>query len=201
VTPALRPAVFLDRDGTIIEEMGYLVPGVPVHLYPFAARAIAKLANAGFAVVVVTNQGGIALGMYDHAFVDETHAALDGVLAAAGAPVARWYFCPHHPKGSVPAWTGACECRKPEPGMVERASRELQVDLARSWVVGDQWRDVELARRAGARGILVRTGHGASLEHEWPDGVERPPVICDDLDAAAEHILAATAPTDRRAEH
>ena len=185
----MRPAVFLDRDGTILDELGYVTPGTEVRIYPFSAAAIARLTAAGFPVVVITNQGGIALGMYDHDFVEATHAQLARTLAKDGAEIAGWYFCPHHPEGIVAEFTGACECRKPGTGMLESAARELKLDLSRSWVVGDQWRDIELARRAGAQGILVRTGYGAGLEKDWPAELARPPVVCDDLMAAAEHII------------
>jgi D-glycero-D-manno-heptose 1,7-bisphosphate phosphatase len=188
----MRPAVFLDRDGTILDELGYVVPGSEITIYPFSAAAIAKLTEAGFPVVVITNQGGIALGMYDHAFVDKTHAALADTLAQDGARIAGWYYCPHHPEGNVAAFTRTCECRKPGTAMLETAAREHDLDLQRSWVVGDQWRDIELARRAGARGILVRTGYGAGLEADWPRDVPPPPVVCDDLLAAAEHIIRET---------
>ena len=189
----MKPAVFIDRDGTILDELGYVVPGSEIKIYPFSAPAIVKLSQAGFPVVVITNQGGIALGMYDHAFVDQTHKDLAEALADDGAEITAWYYCPHHPDGKVVEFTQVCECRKPGTKMLETAARELGLDLTRSWVVGDQWRDIELARRAGARGILVRTGYGAGLEANWPEEVARPPVICDDLMDAADHILSATA--------
>ena len=188
----MKPAVFIDRDGTILDELGYVVPGLEIKIYPFSAPAIIKLTEAGFPVVVITNQGGIALGMYDHAFVDRTHAELAEALARQGAHITKWYYCPHHPEGKVVEFTRICECRKPGTAMLEAAARELQLDLQKSWVVGDQWRDIELARRAGARGILVRTGYGAGLEADWPKDLARPPVVCDDLLAAAEHIIAST---------
>jgi D-glycero-D-manno-heptose 1,7-bisphosphate phosphatase len=189
----MKPAVFIDRDGTILDELGYVVPGSEITIYAFSAPAIVKLNGAGFPVVVITNQGGIALGMYDHAFVDKTHADLANTLKRDGAEIAAWYYCPHHPEGKVPQFTQVCDCRKPGTRMLEAAAIELGLDLKRSWVVGDQWRDIELARRAGARGILVRTGYGAGLEADWPRDVPRPPVVCDDLMAAAEHIINASA--------
>ena len=188
----MKPAVFIDRDGTILDELGYVVPGSEIKIYPFSAPAIVKLTEAGFPVVVITNQGGIALGMYDHAFVDQTHADLADALAKDGATIAAWYYCPHHPEGKVAEFTQVCACRKPGTAMLEAAARAHDLDLQKSWVVGDQWRDIELARRAGARGILVRTGYGAGLEADWPKGVERPPVVCEDLLAAADHIIETT---------
>lgn len=190
----MKPAVFIDRDGTILDELGYVVPGSEIKIYPFSAPAIVKLTEAGFPVLVITNQGGIALGMYDHAFVDQTHASLAERLAEGGATIAAWYYCPHHPDGKVAEFTRVCDCRKPGTAMLEAAAREWDLDLSRSFVVGDQWRDIELARRAGATGILVRTGYGAGLEAEWPQDVARPPVVCDDLMAAADHIIKTSSP-------
>jgi D-glycero-D-manno-heptose 1,7-bisphosphate phosphatase len=185
----MRPAVFIDRDGTLLDELGYVTPGKDISIYSFSAPAIARLTQAGFPVVVITNQGGIALGLYDHAFVDDTHAWLDETLRQSGADIAAWYYCPHHPEGKVAEFTQACGCRKPATGMLESAARDLKLDLSASWVVGDQWRDIELAHRAGARSVLVRTGYGRGLEADWPEDIARPTIVCDDLLAAAEHIL------------
>ena len=185
----MKRAVFLDRDGTILDELGYVTPESEIKLFPFSAEAITRLTAAGFPVVIITNQGGIALGLYDHAFVDATHAQLSKTLAQAGADVTAWYYCPHHPDGKVSEFTGACECRKPATGMLDAAARDLGLDLAGSWVVGDQWRDIELAHRAGARSVLVRTGYGRGLEVNWPADVAPPTTICDDLLAAADHIV------------
>jgi D-glycero-D-manno-heptose 1,7-bisphosphate phosphatase len=166
-----------------------VTPEKTISLYPFSAPAIRKLTSAGLPVVVITNQGGIALGLYDHAFVKKTHAWLDATLKQAGAAVTAWYYCPHHPDGKVAEYTGPCECRKPATGMLDAAARDLNLDLAASWVVGDQWRDIELAHRAGTRSVLVRTGYGHGLEADWPADIASPTVVCDDLLAAAGHIL------------
>jgi histidinol-phosphate phosphatase family protein len=186
----MQPAVFLDRDGTILDELGYLTPDSTLHVYPYSLDAIRVLSTSGFRVIVITNQGGIALGLYDAAFVDRTHAALDARIAAGGARVTAWYYCPHHPEGVVPSLTGACECRKPGTGLVTRAAREHGIDLTRSWVVGDQWRDIEVAHRTGARSVLVRTGNGARAEETWPTDIERPTLVADNLIAAAARILS-----------
>ena len=185
----MRPAVFIDRDGTMLDELGYVTPASEIRIYPFAADAIARIGAAGWPVVVITNQGGIALGLYDHAFVDATHAELARTIAQSGAEITGWYYCPHHPEGKVPEFTQACECRKPGIGMLQAAARDLALDLAASWVIGDQWRDIELAHRAGARSVLVRTGYGATLEADWPADVAPPTIVCDDLLAAATHIV------------
>lgn len=190
----MRRAVFLDRDGTILDELGYLTPDSTVHVYPFSIDAIRLLARAGFAVVVITNQGGIGLGLYDHAFVDRTHADLSRQFEAGGAAIEGWYYCPHHPEAVVPEFKQVCGCRKPATGLVTAAAKDLDLDLSASWVVGDQWRDIEVAHRTGARSVLVRTGYGRRLEHHWPDGVARPTLVADNLMEAAARILAMTAP-------
>jgi len=187
----MKPAVFLDRDGTILDELGYLTPDSTIHLYPYSIDAIRLLSRAGFAVVIITNQGGIGLGLYDHAFVDRTHAMLGAKFAEGGAEVAGWYYCPHHPEAVVAEFKMVCECRKPATGLVTAAAKDLNLDLGASWIVGDQWRDIEVAHRTGARSILVRTGYGSGLEAKWPEKIAPPTAVADNLMAAAAHILRA----------
>jgi D-glycero-D-manno-heptose 1,7-bisphosphate phosphatase len=189
----VKPAVFIDRDGTILDELGYLTPASTIHLYPYSIDAIRLLGRAGYSVIVITNQGGIGLGMYDSAFVDRTHAMLAEQFQAGGARVDGWYYCPHHPDAVVPEFKRICECRKPATGLVTAAARDLNLDLGRSWVIGDQWRDIEVARRTGARGILVRTGYGRGLEANWPKDIALPTLISDNLMSAAAHILGSPA--------
>jgi D-glycero-D-manno-heptose 1,7-bisphosphate phosphatase len=187
----MKRAVFLDRDGTILDELGYLTPDSTIHVYPFSIDAVRLFSRAGFAVVVITNQGGIGLGLYDHAFVDRTHAGLSAQFAAGGATIDGWYYCPHHPEAVVPAFKMVCECRKPATGLVTAAARDLDIDLKASWVVGDQWRDIEVAHRTGARSVLVRTGYGRRLETNWPADVAKPTFIADNLAEAAARILTS----------
>lgn len=187
--PALAPAVFLDRDGTLIEEAGYLDRLDGLTLFPSTVDALRLLARGGFRLVVVTNQSGIALGLFDEAFVAATHAALQARLQAAGASIDGYYYCPHHPAGHVPEHTRACECRKPEPALVHQAASDLPIDLSRSFMVGDRWTDVQLAARAGmAGGILVRTGYGRSAEARPPEGTF-PAMVAEDLMEAAAWLL------------
>jgi D-glycero-D-manno-heptose 1,7-bisphosphate phosphatase len=159
-----RPAVFLDRDGTLIEEVGYLDRPERVELYPYSTAAVRALNRAGIVVVIVSNQSGIARGFFTPAVVDAVHEHIAGLLGRGGATIDAYYYCPHHPDGKVREYARACDCRKPGRGMVDRAVRELGVDPGRSFVVGDRWLDVQLARTVGGRGILVRTGYGASEE-------------------------------------
>jgi D-glycero-D-manno-heptose 1,7-bisphosphate phosphatase len=138
---------------------------------------------------MITNQGGIGLGLYDHDFVKATHDRLTQQFGAAGAGIDAWYYCPHHPEAVVEQYRMVCGCRKPAPGMLNDAARELDLDLSRSWVVGDQWRDVKLAHVAGCRSVLLRTGHGAAQEAAWPRDVSPPTATCDNLIAAVSVIL------------
>ncbi len=184
------PAVFLDRDGTMIEDVGYLDALSRVVYYPWTVDAIRILNRAGLRVVVVTNQSGIARGFFTEAFVQETHRSIDARLAAGGARVDGYYYCPHHPAGRVAEFARACDCRKPGPGMIDSAARDLDLDPARSFVVGDTWLDIGLARSVGARGILVRTGGGAAWEDRPPNGLAADAVV-DNLAAAAGWIIAS----------
>jgi D-glycero-D-manno-heptose 1,7-bisphosphate phosphatase len=185
----MRPAVFLDRDGTLIEERNYLDRLDLIAPFPGAAAALTRLRDAGFALVVVTNQAGVARGYFDEDFVRRAHEHLAALLARAGIVLDGYYYCPHHPEGTVDRYRRVCRCRKPAPGMVEDATRDLDLDVARSFVIGDKWLDVELAQNAGARGVLVRTGYGADVEAEAPQGVQ-PFAVVDTLAGAADVILA-----------
>lgn len=187
---SLRPAVFLDRDGTINEDVGYLSELPQLTLYPWAIDAVRLLNRAGYLVVMVTNQGGIGRGMIRPEFVGELHAEIDRRLAAGGAVVDGWYSCPHHPEALVEALRVACECRKPAPGMARDAARDLGVDLERSWVVGDKWSDVQMLQRLGGRAILVRTGWGELEEGVRPEG-QTVDAVCDSLAGAVAHVLTA----------
>jgi D-glycero-D-manno-heptose 1,7-bisphosphate phosphatase len=187
----VRPAVFLDRDGTIIEEAGYLDRLERLVLFPYSIDAIRSLNRAGFAVVIVTNQSGIARGIVRETFVGEAHQRIAARVEAGGARIDAFYYCPHYPSGTVREFTCVCECRKPAPGMFRKAAADLDLDLARSFVVGDRWHDVESAQSFGGRGILVRTGYGAG-EQQCDPGSAKPVAIVDDLAAATAWILEQT---------
>jgi len=181
-------AVFLDRDGTLIEEVGYLDRVERVDLYPWTIDAVRAFNRAGLRVVLVSNQSGVARGFFTEAVVDDVHRHLASLLAAGGAHIDAYYYCPHHPDGKVREYALACDCRKPQRGLVDRAVRELDVDPERSYVVGDRWLDVALARAVGAKGILVRTGYGATEEMRPPHGL-RADAIADNLIGAASWVL------------
>jgi D-glycero-D-manno-heptose 1,7-bisphosphate phosphatase len=161
-----RPAVFLDRDGTINREVDFLSDPTELELLPGAAQAIARLNEAEWAVVVVTNQSGIARGFLDEERLAEIHGALETLLEMEGAKLDAIYFCPHHPTVGEDPYRLDCSCRKPAPGMILRAAVELGLDLRASWIVGDSLRDLDAGAAAGVRGILVGTGKKESLEEE-----------------------------------
>lgn len=178
---APRRAVFLDRDGVLIEEVDYLSRVSDLRLLPGSAAAVRRLRQAGWLVIVVSNQSGIARGYFTLATLKRIHAKLAGQLRARGAKLDALYFCPHHPKPQ-----GRCECRKPKIGMLLAAARRFKIDLKASYLVGDASSDISAARRAGCTGVLVRTGHGGK------DGKYRakPAVTLKDLAAAADWILS-----------
>lgn len=156
--------VFLDRDGTVCEDVGYLDDASNLKVYPFAVDAIRRLNAARFCAILVTNQSGVARGFFDEAAIGVIHDELERVLAAGDARLDGIYYCPHHPTAGILPFRTDCDCRKPRPGLLLRASDEHGIDLAHSYVVGDKYSDVELGHRAGARSVLVRTGYG---RQEW----------------------------------
>lgn len=181
-------AVFLDRDGTLIEEAGYLDRIERLVFFPYTVDAVRVLNRAGFAIVVITNQAGIARGIVREAFVAEAHRHISMRLEAGGARIDAFYYCPHYPEGLVEAYRTTCDCRKPQPGLLRRAAVDLDLDLARSFVVGDQWHDLAAGRAVGARGVLVRTGLGWRAEAK-PEAQLVPDAIVDNLMDAAAWIL------------
>ena len=176
----LRPAVFIDRDGTIMIEREYLADPDGVEILPGAFEALAALREAGFALVIVTNQSGIARGYYSLEDYHAVAARLEVLLGEAGVGVDMTRFCPHHPDLG-----GPCPCRKPGTGMYLDAAGELGLDPAGSYYVGDKLTDVLPALELGGRGILVRTGYGHELEASAPAQI----LVVDDLAAAAELIV------------
>ena len=175
--------MFLDRDGTIAEEMGYLNHVSRFRLLSGAAAAIRRLNDAQLPVIVVTNQSGVGRGYFPESVVSEVHDRMRAELLAEGARLDGVYYCPH-------LTAAGCACRKPNTGMLDRAARELHLDLKRSFVVGDRYGDIEVANRTGARSVMVRTGYGegelAWHAQKWP---KQPDFVADDLDGAVGWIL------------
>ncbi|MDH5637606.1 MAG: HAD family hydrolase [Nitrospinota bacterium] len=173
-----RPAVFLDRDGCVNVEDNHIRNLDQFRLYPESLDSIKKLNAAGFLVVVITNQSGVARGFMTEELVRRTNGTLREWASEAGVVIDGIYYCPHHPEGTVEKYAIYCKCRKPAPGMLLQASEDLGIDFSRSFVIGDKISDIGLGPVVGARSILVRTGYGAaqlekikSGEAPWPDHV------------------------------
>jgi D-glycero-D-manno-heptose 1,7-bisphosphate phosphatase len=190
--PAPQRALLLDRDGTLTVEGEWLTRHEDLVLVPGAARALARLAAQGWKLVMITNQSAIARGLITPAQLDAIHAELQRQLGAEGAHLDAIYSCPHHPTAGLGPYKVECECRKPKPGMVLQAARELGLDLARCWMVGDAARDLEAGWAAGVPGILVATGKGRAEYELLRARHEEPQAFVPDLPAAVEWILART---------
>jgi D-glycero-D-manno-heptose 1,7-bisphosphate phosphatase len=183
-----RPAVFLDRDGTLNREVDYLADPEQLELLPGVADALRRLAEAGYLLCVVTNQSGVARGYFEESRLADIHARLRELLAAEGVTLDWIGYCPHHDSEGSPAYRADCSCRKPRPGMLLEAGATLGVAFERSWCIGDSLRDVDAGARLGVDGMLVRTGKGADEEARALKSGRRVEVV-DDLRAAADRIL------------
>ena len=180
-------AVFVDRDDTVIHDPGYLSDPSGVKLMPGAAEALRRLADAGYMVVLVTNQSGIARGLLTEETLIAIHTELVRQLAAKGARLDGIYYCPFHPEGTVERYARQSDLRKPQPGMLLSAGRDMDIDLAASWMVGDNVRDVEAGKRAGCRTILLAAGGDKA---DRGDG-QQADFQAGDLATAADIILRA----------
>lgn len=189
-----KPAVFLDRDGTINEEVHHLTEIGQLRLLEGVGRAIKLFNEAGWPVVVVTNQSVVARGMLSEASLAAIHQALQARLEACGARVDAIYYCPHHPTAGNGSYGVACDCRKPQPGLLRQAAGELDLDLARSYLVGDKLSDIAAGRAAGCATVLVRTGYGRQAESEAARQGIRPDHVVDTLLDAAQWIAKQETP-------
>jgi D-glycero-D-manno-heptose 1,7-bisphosphate phosphatase len=185
-----RAAVFLDRDGTISEEVGYINHLDRLQIYPWTAEAIRRLNLAGLPVIAVTNQSGVGRGYFTEKLVRRAHRKIASQLAARRARLDAFYYCPHHPTAPLKAYRIDCRCRKPSPGMVEEAAKRFHIDLKSSYVVGDSYRDMQLGFNVGAHTALVMTGYGRGEykyhRHKWP---RMPDLIAENLLEAVKKIL------------
>jgi len=188
-----KTAIFLDRDGTINEEVGYLDSADKLRIIPSAFEAVRLINASGMKAVVISNQAGVAKGLFTEEFVRKINGQIQSALLAQGALIDRFYFCPHHPTEGIDPYRLICDCRKPEPGLLHQAAVDLNIDLARSYVIGDRLRDVETAHRASAKGVLVMTGYGQDLMQDaGPDRaneLNQPDYVAQDILEAVHWIL------------
>jgi D-glycero-D-manno-heptose 1,7-bisphosphate phosphatase len=189
----MNRAVFLDRDGTLCEEVGYLNHIDRFQIYPWTASALRRLNEAGLRTIVITNQSGVARGYFPESLVHQVHERLKTELSLHGAHLDGIYYCPHLPEAKLEPYRMACDCRKPGLGMIQRAAREHDIDLAGSFLVGDRDIDIETAYRGGMRAILVLSGYGKGeylyRRESWPCS---PDYVATDLAEAAAWILSQT---------
>ncbi len=187
----LEPAVFIDRDGTLIEDNHYLADPDKINFLPGSLEAVVRLKEAGYKIVIISNQSGVARGFFPVKTVDRIHARLRELMAEAGGEPDDIRYCPHHPDGDEPEYTGECECRKPKAGMLKDAAVELGLDIKRSFIIGDKYSDIQSGKVIGGRSIMVRTGEGVETEEQLPtEPYLRPYHISDDLNEAADFILS-----------
>lgn len=185
-----RAAIFLDRDGTITEEVGYINHIDRAQMFPWAPKAIRMLKAAGLPVIVVTNQSGVGRGYFTDELVAQVHRKIQDELAAENTEVDAFYYCPHHPNAVREVYRQNCRCRKPATGMADEAAEQFDIDLSASYVVGDTYRDMQLGFNLGARTILLMTGYGRG-EYEYHRGgwTRMPDLIAENLLQAAELVL------------
>jgi D-glycero-D-manno-heptose 1,7-bisphosphate phosphatase len=184
---ANQRAIFIDRDGTLNEEVGYIRELGQFRLYAHATEAVRLIKQAGWLAIIITNQSGIARGLFTEDFLSQVHQQMIAELECAGASVNAIYYCPHHPDLGEPPFRLDCDCRKPKPGLLERAATEFGLTLSDCVVIGDRFRDVETAQAVGGRGVLVLTGYGRE-ELETPSTI-RPDHIAVNLLEAVRWII------------
>lgn len=186
----MKRAVFIDRDGTLSEEVGYINHPSRFRLFPYAAPAIKLLNESGWLAIVTTNQAGVARGYFSEDMIQTVHRALTSELERGGARLDAVYYCAHHPSVGEPPYRVDCDCRKPKPGLIARAAQDFEINLAQSWMVGDRYSDIELARNAGVNSAFVLSGYGrGEWEHQRAGWTAKPDLVAVDLLAAVTGIL------------
>jgi len=181
-----RKAVFIDKDGTLIPNIPYNVDPEKITLSTKASDGLIKLQNSGFLLIIVTNQSGVAKGLFKEKELEKVRNKIETLCIADNIQLSGFYFCPHHPHGVVHQYAIACKCRKPSEGLLLKAAKDLTIDLTKSWMIGDILNDVEAGNRAGCRSILLNNGN----ETEWKNGNYREPAyIARNIPEAAEYIL------------
>ena len=185
-----RPAVFIDRDGTINEQMGYVNHISRFVLLPGTAEGIRLLNRHQYLAIIVSNQSGVARGYFPMELIDRVHAHMKDLLAKEGANIDGIFFCPHYPRGIVPEYSVECDCRKPRTGLVQKACEEFDIDMKNSYVIGDRCSDIELAERSNLQGIMVKTGYGlGDIEYVLPQKPFKPMHIARDFLHAVRWII------------
>ena len=183
---AQRKAVFLDKDGTLIPDVPYNVNPDLISLEDGVIEGLKLLKQAGYVFIVISNQAGVARGYFRMNELEKVKCKIDLLLNKEGIEIEKYYFCPHHNEGKIAQYAKACECRKPKPGMILKAAKDLEVSTEQSWMVGDILNDAEAGNRAGCKTILIKNGN----ETEWVTGPFRTPTyIADDFFSAAKFIL------------
>jgi len=182
----MSKAVFLDKDGTLIVDVPFNADPARIVLYPDAGPALQRMQSAGYQLVIVSNQSGVAKGYFTETALPAVWKQMQHLVAPFGVTFNGFYYCPHDPSGTLSCYTLSCDCRKPQPGLLKRAAQELAINLAESWMIGDILHDVEAGNRAGCRTILVNRGN----ETEWLPGPYRTPTTSvNTLTEAAEQIV------------
>jgi len=185
-----KPAVFIDRDGTINEQMGYVNHPSRFIMLPGVPEAFKILNRAGFLAIILSNQSGVARGYFPIDLIHDINLMMTRTVDSQGGRIDGIFFCPHYPKGSVKEYAMECDCRKPRTGLIKQAREKFEIDMSGSYMVGDHYTDLELAERAGIKGILVRTGYGKGvIEYNLPAMTAGPCYIADDLLDAARWII------------
>jgi D-glycero-D-manno-heptose 1,7-bisphosphate phosphatase len=186
----MNRAIFIDRDGTISEEVGYINHPSRFRLYPYSGAAVKMVKDHGWLAVVVTNQAGVARGYFSEDLIGQVHQKMEQELLQQDARLDAVFYCAHHPFVGEPPYRADCDCRKPKPGLITRAAMELNIDLARSWMIGDRHSDVELAHNAGTKSAFVLSGYGrGEWEHQRASWSHQPDLIATDLLEAVKQIV------------
>ena len=183
-----RPAVFIDRDGTISEEVGYVNHPSRFRVFPYSAEAIRILNNNDWLAIVITNQAGVARGYFSEELIASVHDRLKSDLE--NGKLDAIYYCAHHPSVGEPPYRFDCDCRKPKPGLIERAAKDFEIEVGASWMVGDRYSDIELARNAGLRSAFVLSGYGrGEWEYQRNTWKYEPDLVCENLLEAVKVIV------------
>jgi D-glycero-D-manno-heptose 1,7-bisphosphate phosphatase len=187
-----RRAVFMDRDGTISEEIGYVNHPARYRVFPYSAAAVRLLNDAGWLAILVTNQAGVARGYFTEDLIGAVHGVLEEELGREHARLDAIYYCAHHPSVGQPPYRYDCDCRKPRPGLIRRAAEDFDIDLDGSWMIGDRYSDIELAHNAGVRSAFVLSGYGrGEWEYQREAWKSAPDLVAEDLLEAVRQILRA----------